>query len=1672
MGTFSQLGGVVAKAATVESPIVVKNADGTYDVTFQYEDATANEVKLMGDQLPNGSWNYSQAISMKKSGNIWSVKLGKVEAGSYEYKFKIGTTDNDWRNDSGNPLINGDNNLLILGEKPYVSNKKENGKYDVTFFYVDTENKIKNVLRIVGDEKLTGFNWSVTDSPEFHKKNGSNIWMVTLTDISAGPYQYKFVWDNAWSDNNGVQQSVKDPANEKVNGENSLITIGATYTSPEVDGKKVTFRYPADKDTKVYLAGTMTSWAAGQILFDKYDEENGIWSLTKTLSAGTYEYKLIIGENGWITDPANPLPLLENGNSQLIIPGLSDASMDVVTGDSATLPEKLTLYAEDGKTTEVEVTYAFKDTPPEGIKLDKNTLTIDKSAKAQTFVLTASDKDNHTSDVTIDVSDTIYTYNIYYFDWNSSHMDPSKADMHYWKPKGADFDPISFTGTKEIDGKTWLTATVTTSLTSFGLIPRSKGGWDWKTSDHIVDNQKKANPCDIYIVYGDEATYYELPELPDEQPRKLYVPGTFPGLSWDPASNEMTYSEELGCYTYTFKNVPAANYEFKIAVNAAWDENYGVGGKAGGSNYSVSVPETMDVTIYYSDETHLAVTSLNYEFLDVDLTGTEIPEGTKLTDAGLTGIYSAKVKLPKGTYSDIKLEVEEKGISHSYNTFTLDSEKEVTFYYSPVYDVYYHDAAPWSVGADGVKYDSKDSEYKSVFGAVATGEEVTFSLSADSKVTGATLVVSRNGAETYPMEKDGNAVDGVQKWSTKAKFDTIGEYEYFFIVYQDSAVKVYSDDDGYYGTGKLTDLTNILPYDLIVYKSGYKTPDWMKNAVIYQIFPDRFYNGDKSNDKKQEHARGAVKYEFIEDWYTLPENPEQEALIGAEKDGITEEAYNSTGAHKGDKEWSNEIYGGDLKGIIDRMDYLKALGVNVIYLNPVFASISSHRYDTSDYKKIDPILGTEGDFTKLVEAAKKYDMHIVLDGVFNHVSDDSKYFDRYYRYLELEKDAKTRTGKIGAYPYWAYVYDYMADNKVEQAAAEAAAKNYFESEYGITNFDYTEWFEIFNEPMSDGTENGTVKDTIGERKDKDVYGYDGWWGYDSMPIIKSTNGSEYQTGNWAEEIIEGEGSVGQYWISKGNNGWRLDVANEVSDETWQHFRESVKSLNSDAVIIGEIWDDASKYLMGDMYDSVMNYVFRNAVTGFAKDGNAQNAMNTLEKIRERYPKEAFYAMMNLVGSHDTTRVLSYLDGIDDDRNQKDLASAFPTYEKTSDAAKAKQYLVSFLQFTYAGAPTIYYGDEIGMVGSDDPDDRRAFEWGKGNKELVTWYASLAAIRNSYSALRTGSVEPIVTGNDNVLGFVRRDSNDALIVLANGSASSQTITLKLSDLNVEAASLSDLLGASCSVTNGVVKVTIPARRGVILTEAKKTIKVNQKALAPAYENPENNNNTVQEGNITVADTQEEEGLSASLGSALEKWEPETFVDYGIFTEDDLDQKEQNGVDLSVYLTINKYEVTSKETALLEKALQTSSLDGFKLEEASYVDIDLFKKIGQLATQLETLGGEIEITISIPDELYKLNREYQIIRVHDGKAEALETKFNSKTGELTFMTDRFSLYAIAYKDVTPTSAPKPELNNQQTDNTGTTNGAGTGDNSPILPFAVLFTAAAVLVVFTAVRRRKAK
>ncbi|MDD7795497.1 pullulanase X25 domain-containing protein [Clostridium sp. 'White wine YQ'] len=909
--------------------------------------------------------------------------------------------------------------------------------------------------------------------------------------------------------------------------------------------------------------------------------------------------------------------------------------------------------------------------------------------------------------------------------------------------------------------------------------------------------------------------------------RKVVVAGSIQSVvgetNWTPSSEKtrMNYKGN-GLYELIIKNVPAGKYEYKIAMGA-WDpENYGLNGKSYGENIPLVVDKAQDVTILYNDDSHIAVDSISYKSIDATLKGTGIEE-TKLTDSGLTGIYSAKISFKKGIYGDLVLEIRDENgaLTKTVKVPMLeikDDIKVVTMSYDPVSEMVFNDASSEKINTNGIYFNSKELEYKKPFGAIKAGEEVTFNLkSTKDEIKQAKMVISSSSAtKVYDMNKTEGFDDKSDKWTLKQTFNEIGTYKYYFIVSNGSDIKAYGDDDGFFGAGKGDELGKVKSYEFNIYKPDFKTPDWMKNAVVYQIFPDRFFNGDKNNDYLQKYARGTAPYEFYNNWYSIPENPNLEyekddnGNFVLDKDGkpIIKAGYTGTVGDAYKDIWCNEMYGGDLSGIKQKLNYIQSLGVTVLYINPVSKSISNHRYDTTDYSEVDPLLGYMDDFVSLSKEAKSRGMHIILDGVYNHVSDDSVYFDRYGKYMAKNKP-------LGAYQYWSKVYDLMNIKGLSQQEAEKEVTADLAAQ-GITDLHYKDWFKIDNVKVNQG-------------KSSEHYQYEGWWGYDSMPVIQALNGSEYNVKSWANEIIDGKDSNTRYWLREGSSGWRLDVANEVSDETWRNFRTAVKQ-EGDNAIIGEIWTDASKYLLGDMYDSVMNYRFREAVLGYLRDNKpASEVMNQLELIREQYPEEAFYAMLNLVDSHDTERILTSLDGIVKDKNDAIIAG-----DPTEKARKLQQ-LVALIQMTYAGAPCIYYGDEAGMVGAKDPDNRRAMIWGKGDKQTVQNYAKLTSVRNNYPVLRTGEVSPAkVVGSEDVLSYERYLNSSKALVAINRSEKATTTDIYVSNIK-NGTVLKDALTGKCyTVEQGKISLKLEATSGVVLVNNYKKLNVNLNGVKDAYD----------------------------------------------------------------------------------------------------------------------------------------------------------------------------------------------------------------------------------------------
>ncbi|MBR4029928.1 MAG: glycoside hydrolase family 13 protein [Clostridia bacterium] len=542
-------------------------------------------------------------------------------------------------------------------------------------------------------------------------------------------------------------------------------------------------------------------------------------------------------------------------------------------------------------------------------------------------------------------------------------------------------------------------------------------------------------------------------------------------------------------------------------------------------------------------------------------------------------------------------------------------------------------------------YNPFSEKYKSPFGAVCCNTSVHFSIDA-SELTEATLCTDTLG--NFVMHKNKDCFE------TTITFLSAGLTYYWFYVTDLNGNK-FDIKRGEDGIGIRAE-KNEDAFQLTVYEETPSLPDWYEKGIVYQIFPDRFNVGGNVIKAKQ----NAVYREW----------GEQPKYLRNHYGGI-------------DK-W--DFYGGNLKGVEEKLPYLKELGITAIYLNPIFESSSNHRYSTADFKKIDNVLGTLEDFKSLVKKADKYGIKLILDGVFNHVGADSLYFNRYGNY-----------GDDGAY------------------------RN--------ANSKYRNWFKFENYP------------------DK----YKCWWGVSDLPDLEKEN-EEVQ-----KYLIDGNESVIKYWTSLGIGGWRLDVADELSDNFLSKLYKQVKAINKDAIVMGEVWEDASnkvayntlkKYFTHRELDCVMNYPFRdNLLAFFRHDIDAFKLKNTFLSLMENYPKKAFYGNFNLLGTHDTTRILTEAESILPEKPVSLLIQ-----------------LVA-LQFVFPGVPCIYYGDEVGVTGGKDPDNRKPYPWGNENKQIFDIYKKYTSLRSALDCLKSGETEFIAL-NENVFGVRRFNKEQSYTLLIN------------------------------------------------------------------------------------------------------------------------------------------------------------------------------------------------------------------------------------------------------------------------------------------------------------------
>ena len=535
-------------------------------------------------------------------------------------------------------------------------------------------------------------------------------------------------------------------------------------------------------------------------------------------------------------------------------------------------------------------------------------------------------------------------------------------------------------------------------------------------------------------------------------------------------------------------------------------------------------------------------------------------------------------------------------------------------------------------------YDPLDKACKSRIGAIEQGSDVTFHICNKEggedcfSAEACFFVFFRDGeiGEEFPMERVENG------FALTLKFNTVGLWFYHF------RLVGCKDEFGNFPTrflglggmrkGEISDTPR--SWQLTVFHENYTTPEWFKGGVMYQIFPDRFY-------KKGDYPVADGKI-LRTDWGGMP-------------------IYQPN--HYG-KVLNNDFFGGNLSGITAKLDYLQALNVSVIYLNPIFEAYSNHRYDTGDYTKIDSLLGTQSDFEVLIREAEKRGIRIILDGVFNHTGDDSRYFNKYGRYQD----------ELGAHQ--------------------------------SPNSKYSDWYRFICFP--------------------DLY--ESWWGIDTLPAINERSES-YQ------EFLFGKNGVLKHWSRCGIAGFRLDVADELPDFFLQKLRIAVKEENPQAMIIGEVWEDASnkiayderrQYLWGNELDSVMNYPLKNAIINFLLTRNSTQLRETIAMLIDHYPTQTLNGLMNILGTHDTVRILTVLGG-KECRTKDEMAQTVLSREERLKAIRMMKTAI-FLQFTLPGTPCIYYGDEIGMEGYQDPFCRRCFDWQQTEPELTDLYKQLGKLR--------------------------------------------------------------------------------------------------------------------------------------------------------------------------------------------------------------------------------------------------------------------------------------------------------------------------------------------------------
>ena len=572
-----------------------------------------------------------------------------------------------------------------------------------------------------------------------------------------------------------------------------------------------------------------------------------------------------------------------------------------------------------------------------------------------------------------------------------------------------------------------------------------------------------------------------------------------------------------------------------------------------------------------------------------------------------------------------------------------------------------------------ILFDSKNLMHKEPFGTLTVGQLCTLNIHIPATVQAQQvqcIVRLEDGSYQQVVPMDFSMKKGAYEcFRGTFCLEKTGLYFYHFVITKkDSSFRLF----------KYGDETNMEAGDLwqvSCIPADFTTPDWAKGATIYQVFPDRFCKFGQCD------LTGKLTP------YTLHESWAEEVSWRPTPEGLV---------------LNNDFFGGNFRGITQKMDYIASLGTTILYLNPIGKSFSSHRYDTGDYKTPDPMLGTMEDFRRMCQAAHSRGIRVILDGVYSHTGSNSLYF-----------------------------------NRENQFPGQGA--------YQSQSSPYSSWYQFYNWPNQ----------------------YNSWWGFDTLPTINKMDAS------FVEYIITGQDSVVAHWLKNGADGFRLDVADELPDEFLRILKKRIREIKPDALLMGEVWEDASnkiaydirrRYFVDGILDSCMNYPFRTAILNFIKDRDSGSGLkNTVMTIAENYPPQVLACNMNLLGTHDTPRILTAL--VDDFDGPREALATRKLSRSQKDLAISRLTLASFLQYTLPGSASLYYGDEAGMEGGKDPFNRRTFPWGYEDTQLQWHFRQLGKLRKDCPALRLGDVQ-FFCAEDGKLGFTRSIASQKVRVYVN------------------------------------------------------------------------------------------------------------------------------------------------------------------------------------------------------------------------------------------------------------------------------------------------------------------